>query len=104
MTHLATVGNGSRPPDRRGWFANAVSDFILRVTLGGDMDTYVVRIYRRAARNVPILVGTVELAGVKQKIAFSNAEELWEILRYRKRRKERGQTELLVPGDHANSV
>lgn len=44
------------------------------------MDTYIVRIYRRAARNISILVGTVELAGAKQKIAFSNAEELWEIL------------------------
>jgi len=47
------------------------------------MDSYIVRIYRRAGRNPRILVGTVETAGTRRKIAFSNIEELWEILRRR---------------------
>jgi len=48
------------------------------------MDSYIVRIYRRAGRKPRILVGTVEPAGTRRKIAFSNIEELWEILRRRK--------------------
>jgi len=45
------------------------------------MDSYVVRIYRRAGRQPRILIGTVEAAGTGRKRAFSNIEELWEILR-----------------------
>jgi len=48
------------------------------------MDSYIVRIYRRAGRKPHILVGTVETAGTRRKIAFSNIEDLWEILRHRK--------------------
>jgi hypothetical protein len=48
------------------------------------MDSYVVRIYRRAGAKSRILVGTVEAAGTGRKEAFSNIEELWEILRCRK--------------------
>jgi hypothetical protein len=51
------------------------------------MDSYIVRIYRRAGRKARILVGTVEVAGSGRKMAFSNIEELWEILR---RPKDRG--------------
>jgi len=48
------------------------------------MDSYVVRIYRRAGAKSRILIGTVEVAGAERKMAFSNIEELWEILRCRK--------------------
>jgi hypothetical protein len=44
------------------------------------MDSYIVRIYRRAGRKSRILIGTVEAAGAGRKMAFSNIEELWEIL------------------------
>ena len=47
------------------------------------MDSHVVRIYRRAGAKSRILVGTVEAAGTGRKEAFSNIEELWEILRRR---------------------
>jgi hypothetical protein len=50
------------------------------------MDSYIVRIYRRAGRKARILVGTVEAVGSGRKMAFSNIEELWEILRRRKGR------------------
>ena len=48
------------------------------------MDSYVVRIYRRDGRKSRILIGTAEVAGTGRKMAFSNIEELWEILRRRK--------------------
>jgi hypothetical protein len=50
------------------------------------MDSYVVRIYRRDGKKPRILIGTVEAAGTGRKVAFSNIEELWEILRHRKGR------------------
>jgi hypothetical protein len=50
------------------------------------MDCYIVRIYRRAGRKPRILIGTVEAAGTGKKMAFSNIEELWEILRRREGR------------------
>ena len=50
------------------------------------MDSYIIRIYRRKGRKSRILVGTVETAGIRRKIAFSTIEELWEILRRRKER------------------
>jgi len=52
------------------------------------MDSYVVRIYRRTGRKPCILVGTVERAGTDKRIAFSNGEELWEILRRARYRKD----------------
>jgi len=45
------------------------------------MDSYVVRIYRRDGKKSRILIGTVEVPGTGGKMAFSNIEELWEILR-----------------------
>jgi len=48
------------------------------------MDSYVVRIYRRAGRKSRILIGTVEVAGTEKKLGFSNIEEFWEILKRRK--------------------
>ena len=48
------------------------------------MESYVVRIYRRDGKKSRILIGTVEAAGSGRKMAFSNIEELWEILQRRK--------------------
>ena len=53
---------------------------------GRAMDSYVVRIYRSDGKKSRILIGTVEAAGTGKRIAFSNIEELWEILRRRKGR------------------
>jgi hypothetical protein len=50
------------------------------------MDSYVVRIYRCGGKKSRILIGTVEVAGTGRKTAFSNIDELWEILRRRKSR------------------
>jgi hypothetical protein len=58
------------------------------------MDSYVVRIYRCVGRKSRILIGTIEVAGAEKKMAFSNIDELWEILRGRKRR---GEPEKLTP-------
>ncbi len=44
------------------------------------MDSYLVRIYRKAENNPRMLVGVVEEVGVKEKKAFSNLYELWDIL------------------------
>ena len=39
-------------------------------------------IYRRSRKRSRVLVGTVETAGEEGKRAFSNVEELWEILEH----------------------
>ncbi len=44
------------------------------------MNTYLVRIYRRAENNPRMLVGVVEEIGKPQKRAFNNLDELWDIL------------------------
>jgi len=44
------------------------------------MTSYLVRIYRKAENNLRMLVGVVEEPGVKEKKAFSNLYELWDIL------------------------
>jgi hypothetical protein len=44
------------------------------------METYLVRIYRKAEDNPRMLVGVVEEPGVKEKKAFHNLYELWDIL------------------------
>ena len=41
---------------------------------------YIVRIYRLDRKNPRHLVGVVEEVGVKEKRAFTNYDELWEIL------------------------
>jgi hypothetical protein len=53
--------------------------------LGGSMNSYLVRIYRKADNNPRLLVGVVEEVGVKEKKAFSNLYELWDILNPLKR-------------------
>ncbi len=48
--------------------------------VGGIMNSYLVRIYRKAENNPRMLVGVVEEPGVKEKKAFHNLQELWDIL------------------------
>ena len=44
------------------------------------MTSYLVRIYRKADNNPRMLVGVVEEPGIKEKKAFHNLYELWDIL------------------------
>ena len=50
------------------------------------VESYIVRIYRRRGRQARILIGTVEVPGAEERMAFSNVEELWAILDRRKGR------------------
>ena len=58
--------------------------------LGASMDSYLVRIYRKAENNPRMLVGVVEEVGANDKKAFHNLYELWDILNPLKK----GQTQL----------
>ena len=49
------------------------------------MNSYLVRIYRKAENNPRMLVRVVEEPGVKEKKAFRNLYELWDILNPEKR-------------------
>ncbi|OGP91172.1 MAG: hypothetical protein A2157_02020 [Deltaproteobacteria bacterium RBG_16_47_11] len=49
------------------------------------MNSYLVRIYRKAEDNPRLLVGVVEEVGVNGKKAFHNLYELWDILNSAKR-------------------
>ena len=42
--------------------------------------SYIVRVYRREKKDSRMLVGTVEKVGEKVKSAFTNIDELWEIM------------------------
>ncbi len=44
------------------------------------MDSYIVRIYRQEKKNPRLLVGTVEKVGKRGRAAFTNMDELWEIV------------------------
>lgn len=44
------------------------------------MDSYIVRIYRRAENNPQGLVGIIEKVGTGRNTAFKSAEELWTFL------------------------
>ena len=44
------------------------------------MNSYLVRIYRKADNNPRMLVGVVEEVGLKEKKAFHTLYELWDIL------------------------
>jgi hypothetical protein len=44
------------------------------------MNSYLVRIYRKADNNPRMLVGVVEEVGVKEKKAFHTLYELWDIV------------------------
>jgi len=47
---------------------------------GRCMNSYLVRIYRKAEDNPRMLVGVVEEIGKVEKRAFNNLDELWDIL------------------------
>jgi len=44
------------------------------------LDSYVVRVYRQEKDNPRLLVGTVEKVGKRGRSAFTNIDELWEIV------------------------
>ena len=48
------------------------------------VNSYILRVYRLDRKNPKNLVGVVEEVGHKQKKAFTNLEELWEILSQQK--------------------
>lgn len=45
------------------------------------MESYIVRIYRRERESTERLLGLVEVPGRKEKLAFTDYDGLWEILR-----------------------
>lgn len=56
---------------------------------GGGLNSYIVRVYREGGNKSRELVGIVEEVGGDGKKAFTNIDELWEILSsVRKRRKD----------------
>jgi hypothetical protein len=44
------------------------------------VDSYIVRVYRQEKKNHRMLVGTVEKVGRRGRAAFTNMNELWEIV------------------------
>jgi hypothetical protein len=52
------------------------------------MENYIVRIYQRKKDDPYAYVGVVEEAGMKGKQAFTNVEELYEILKPKKKHKQ----------------
>ena len=52
------------------------------------LTNYIVRIYRCEKNNPRNLVGVVEEAGVEERKAFTNLDELWKILSFKKFREE----------------
>ena len=57
------------------------------LSIRGNLENYIVRIYKRRKDDPYAYVGVVEGAGIKGKKAFTNVEELYEILK--PKRKER---------------
>ena len=53
------------------------------------MENYIVRIYKRKKDDPYAYVGVVEEAGIKGKRAFTNVEELYEILKPKKKDRSR---------------
>ncbi len=53
------------------------------------MDSYILRIYRKAEDDPRVLVGTAQKVGHEGKMAFSNLGELWGILNHVKKESER---------------
>jgi hypothetical protein len=44
------------------------------------VNSYVIRVYRQEKNNPRLLVGTVEKVGQRGRSAFTNMDELWEIV------------------------
>ncbi len=53
-------------------------------------NNYILRIYRLSRKKPHSLVGLVEQVGVKEKKAFTNVQELWEILSHGEKREKKG--------------
>jgi len=49
-----------------------------------SMNNYILRIYRLDRKKPHSLVGLVEEVGVKEKKAFTNLQDLWDILSHQK--------------------
>lgn len=49
------------------------------------MDTYIIRIHRRQESDPHTVVGTVEEPGIPKRKAFSNLDQLWDILKLKKK-------------------
>jgi hypothetical protein len=58
-------------------------------------DTYIVRVYRYTPNNPRAIIGVVETIGNQGRQAFTNLDELWEILNEKKGKaaKETGREE-----------
>jgi hypothetical protein len=67
---------------------------------GAFLNNYIVRIYRCKRDNPRRLVGVVEEVGVKGNKAFTNFDELWEILNTKKR----GQRKRVRKGSTENNL
>ena len=52
------------------------------------LKNYIIRIYRCEKNNPRNLVGMVEEVGVEERRAFTNLDELWNILSFKKFREE----------------
>ena len=65
------------------------------------MENYIIRIYRRKKEKPRQIVGIVEEVGVKGKKAFTNYDELWEILSTPKDEKPKKKTKTKIQSrDH----
>ena len=47
------------------------------------LESYIIRIYRAEINNPRNIIGVVEEVGAEEKRAFTNIEELWNILNYK---------------------
>jgi hypothetical protein len=65
---------------------------------GGIMENYIVRIYRREEDNPRVLVGVVEEVGVEGNKAFTNVDELLDILGPKKKRELHTQRKQVTKG------
>ena len=54
-----------------------------------NLNTYIVRVYRKKNGVHQSLVGVVEEVGKKEKRAFSNLDDLWDILKPHKKTVQR---------------
>ena len=60
------------------------------------MKTYIIRIYRHDMADSRFIVGTVEKVGVHGKMAFSNRDELWDIMNAGTPKQDKHKTTLPV--------
>ena len=56
-----------------------------------SMNNYILRVYRLDRKKPHSLVGLVEGVETKKKMAFTNVQELWDILSHPKANSEKGK-------------